>query len=113
MAQRSELPGVRDDGGETGVLGFPAEVGVGGVAAGDEGGGVAGTAGGDGGRDGVAGDGAAGVDDLADRETRAAAEVVDAVRARGGGVEGQHVGVREVGDVDVVADAGAVLGGPV
>ncbi len=61
-------------------------------------------------RDRVPGDLAHGLDDLADREAVAVAEVADEVFARGRGLEGQQVGVGQVGDVDVVAYAGAVRG---
>ncbi|GAA3231226.1 hypothetical protein GCM10020256_45570 [Streptomyces thermocoprophilus] len=54
-----------------------------------------------------------GLDDLADGEAVAVAEVADQVLARGRGAEGEEVGLGEVGDVDVVADAGAVGGGVV
>ena len=55
------------------------------------------------------------VHDLAHRDPVAAAEVVDGLEraARLEGLRRHHVGVREVGDVDVVADAGAVGGGVV
>jgi len=79
--------------------------------AGYEAGGVAFAAGLDLYGDGVAGDAAGGFDDLLDGEAAAVAEVEDHPVARGEGVEGEDVGVGEVGYVDVVADAGAVGGG--
>ena len=53
---------------------------------------------------------ASGPDDLLDGEAAAVAEVLDHLVAGGEGVEGEDVGVGEVGDVNVVADAGAVGG---
>src|SRR5690606_8669868 len=64
-------------------------------------------------RDRVAGDAAGALDHLADGEAVAVAEVADEVFAGGGGVQGEQVGLGQVGDVDVVADAGAVGGGVV
>src|SRR5699024_11991846 len=59
------------------------------------------------------GDLLAGVDHLTHREALTRAEVVDPVGTRFGGLEGQHVGVGQIGDVDVVAHGGAVGGGVV
>ena len=53
---------------------------------------------------------ASGSDDLLDGEAAAVAEVLDHLVAGGEGVEGEDVGVGEVGDVNVVANAGAVGG---
>ena len=103
----------RDDFREVGAAGPPAEAVDGGLGGGHQHGRVAAAArGGDLG-DGVPGDLADGLDDLAHGEAVAVAEVADQVLARGGGVEGEEVGLGEVGDVDVVADAGAVGGGVV
>ena len=67
--------------------------------------------------DGVAGDAADGVDDLLDGEAGAVAEVVDEPLLGGAGCfegfQGEQVGVGEVAYVDVVANAGAVVGGVV
>src|SRR5699024_9510111 len=81
-------------------------------AGGDEGGGVAGTAGLLVGGDGVTGDAAGSLHDLAVGEALTVAQVEG-----GGGVallqvlQSQEVGVDEVFHVDVVADTGTVLGG--
>jgi len=64
------------------------------------------------GRDGMAGNAARRFDDLADAEAFAVAQVEDqaALGDRGlfQGAESQKVGIGQVGDVDVVADAGSV-----
>ena len=66
---------------------------------------------------GVACDAAGRFNDFANAESMPVAEVVDEASVRGDiGVErfeGEEVGVGEVGDVDVIADAGAVGGGVV
>ncbi len=103
-------PGAGQDVVEVGVFGLPAEIGFGLFGAGDQAGGVAVAARFDFDGDGVAGDAARGFDDLLDGEAVAVAEVVDHAVAVGEGVEREDVSVGEVGDVDVVADAGAVGG---
>src|SRR5690606_37475180 len=62
-----------------------------------------------------AGDLGDGVHDLADRAAGAAAEVVDGLQvvALGEPASGDHMGIGQVGDVDVVTHAGAVGGGVV
>ncbi len=79
----------------------------------DEAGGVAGATRFDFGGDGVAGDAAGGFDDFFDGEAGAVAEIEDELVVLVEGVEGEQVGVGEIGYVDVVADAGAVGGGVV
>ncbi len=72
-------------------------------------------------RDGMAGDAAGGFDDFEHAEAFSVAQVVDQRRKVSGrirglihqGFQGQQVGIGEVGDVDVVADAGAVGSGVV
>src|SRR5690606_9433882 len=103
-----ELPRVRDDGLQIRQLRIPARLGNGAGGRGDEGRRVAAAARGVLRRNRVAGDLAAGVDDLADRVAVAGAEVEDAVRARLVRAQGQQVSVGEVLDVDVVAHRGAV-----
>ena len=63
--------------------------------------------------DGVAGDAAGGFDDFSDGEAGAVAEVEEGAGLGCECVEGEDVGAGEVGDVDVVADAGAIGGGVV
>ena len=99
---------------EVGVLRLPAQHAFGAFAVGDEARGVAGAA-----RaflhfDVLAGDAARGVDDLLHREAVAVAQVEGVAAAAGGEcVQRQEVGLAQVHDVDVVADAGAVGGGVV
>ena len=64
-------------------------------------------------RDRVPGDAPAAVDHLAHAEPGAVAQVDDPVASRFGVLQRQRVRVGEVAHVDVVADAGAVRGGPV
>lgn len=96
---------------EVSVLRLPAQHALGALAVGDEARGVAGAA-----RALLhfyvpAGDAARGVDDLLHREAVAVAEVEGvAVAACGEAVQRQQVGLTQVADVDVVADAGAVGG---
>ncbi|MDB6065451.1 MAG: hypothetical protein JWR26_1659, partial [Pedosphaera sp.] len=99
------VPGRGDDVFELGVLGFPAEFADGFGGGGDESGRVAGAAGFFDGGDLFAGNLFAGLDDLSDGVAIAIAEVVKALFAGG---QGEHVGLGEVDDVDVIADAGAV-----
>jgi len=99
------IPRMLDDRPQVRIPRVPAEDRLGLVRAGHEAGGIAGAPGrhGDGNR--VAGHRPARLDDLLDGKTGAGAEV------EGTGdvlFEGQDVGAREIGDVDVVADAGAV-----
>ena len=110
-------PGGVDDFVDLGVFGLPAEFGDGFFAAGDEEGGVAGAAREHFHGDGVASDAADGIDNFANSEAGAVAEVVDEALFGGfvgfEGLEGEQMGVCQVGDVDVIADAGAVVGGVV
>ena len=68
-------------------------------------------------RDGVAGHAARRLDDFADAEAAAVAEVEDeaafVLRRNCQRVQGQQMGIGQVGDVDVIADAGAVGSGVV
>ena len=88
-------------------LWLPAEFGADFFRGGDEAWRVAGAAGFLDGFDVAAGDFFAGLDDFADGGAAAGAEVVEITL---GGIEREDVGLREVEDVDVVADAGAVGG---
>ena len=103
-----------DDVVDLGVVGFPVEFGDGFGATGDQEGGVAEAAGFDLDGDGVAGDAANAVDNFFHSEAGAVAEVInEAMVSSAGrfeGLQGENVSVGEVGDVDVVADAGAVVG---
>ena len=107
-----ELPGV---GGHVVQVpaGVPAELGLDPVGRGDQHRRVASPARRRVGADRDAGDLGAHVDDLADREAGPVTEVVDPVLA--GPARGQRpqMSVGQVGDVDVVADAGPVRGGVV
>src|SRR6476469_5520015 len=105
-----ELPCVADDDLQVDVFRLPAELVAGAVARRHKRGWIAGAAVLDLGGNGVTGDLPAGLDDLSNREPCATAEVVDAVAAGLGVFEGEQVCLGEVGDVDVVADAGAVGG---
>jgi len=106
----------------SGCSGFPAEFVDGFVGAGDEDAGIACTARMDLNRDWMTGDAASGINDFAHAEALSIAQVVDQwmkivdrCRCRSGGrferIERQKMGVGEVGDVDIVADASAVRGG--
>src|SRR6201985_3851866 len=102
--------GVRDDVAQVRAGRLPAQVTTRLVARGDRRRGVARAPRCQLDRDGVAGALAGRVDYLLDAVAVAVAEVVDLVRARLDGVKGEQVRVRQVRDVDVVADAGAVRG---
>src|SRR5258708_39359866 len=110
-------PGGADYVVELGVAGFPAEIADGFFGAGDEDSGVAGATGMDLRGDGMAGDPTGRFNYLADAEALAIAEIEH--EAVFGGLlgleraEGEQVGIGEIGDVDVVANAGAVGGGGV
>ena len=106
-------PGAGEDVVELRVFGPPAEVGLRLRGAGDKAGGVAGAAGFDLDGDGVAGDAACGLDDLLHRKAGAVAEVVDHLFGLVERGECEDVGVGEVENVDVVANAGAVGSGVV
>ena len=108
------LPGGGDDGAQVIVLGLPAQHLHRLLRGGDELGGIAGPAGRDLRGDGVAGDAPGHVDDLLHREAHAVAQVEDIVLATLEQiVQGQDVGLGQVGNMDVVPDAGAVGGGVV
>src|SRR5580692_11436 len=105
-----EGPGVRDDVVQGRAGRVPAQLTPGLVARGDRGGRVAGAARRQLDRDGVAGNLAGRLDDLPDAVAVAVAQVVDLVPARLDRLEGEEVRGGQVGDVNVVADAGAVRG---
>ena len=105
-ASRYDLP-------QVGPRGRPAQRPPGAPPVRDEGGGVARAPGAHVGRDRVAGDVADRVQHLLHGEAGARAQVVDLVLAGPRRVQRLQVGVGEVGDVDVVADARAVGGGVV
>jgi hypothetical protein len=110
-------PGGSDDFVDLGVIGLPTQFCDGFFAAGDEECRVAGSAGAEFYRDGVSGNAADGVDNLFYGEAGSVAEVIDEPLL-GGAVgfesfEGEEMGVGQIADVDVVADAGAVVGGVV
>src|SRR5947209_1087163 len=105
------LPCAGDDLIELGEAGLPAEFGFDLFGAGDEDGGISRSAFVLFNSDGTAGDATNGVDDLAYGESLTAPEVVDETAVLAEGFEGEHVGIGEIADVDVVANAGSVLGG--
>src|SRR5918998_925709 len=107
------VPGVGDHGFELGLLGLPAELGPGAVARGDEHRRVPSPPRRFDGVYGTARDPARGLNDLADGEARAVAEVIDAVLARPRRLQRQQVGAPEVLDVDVVAHRRPVARGVV
>src|SRR5690349_1965906 len=111
MQPQPSLPG-RGDHVPHVVLGLPAEFRGRQVGGGHDPGRVPGAAWGDGRGTVVAGDGVDVVDHLAHGDALAAADVDGelASGARLQGAGGGHVGLGQVGDVDVVADAGAVGG---
>lgn len=61
-------------------------------------------------RDGVAGYAPGRFDDLTDRKAGAVTEVVDELLAGGKRLKSKQMGMSEVLDVDIVADAGAIGG---
>src|SRR5690606_27957974 len=104
------IPGALDDGADVLKLGGPAEFAFDSGAAGDEARGVSGAA-----RlfdygDLFAADGFACCDDFADAGAAAGAEVEFSADAAVEVLDGEHVGLGEVDDMDVVADAGTVGG---
>src|SRR5699024_9896116 len=102
------VPGGGDDGVQVVILRLPAQHGLGLLRGGDELGGVASPAGRDLSGDGVSGDGPGHLDDLVDGEAHAVAQVEDVVVSTlHQVVQSQDVGLGQVGDVDVVPDAGA------
>ena len=90
------------------MLGSPAQGAVKFFFAGDQDGGIAGAAWGDFAGDFAAGDFFGGVDDFEDGEAAAVADVEGFAGNRFDGFERAEVGVGDVEDVDVIADAGAV-----
>jgi hypothetical protein len=102
------LPRRGDELLERGVLGFPAERAVKFFFAGDQDGGIAGAAGRDFAGNFAAGDFLGGVDNFEDGETAAVAYVEGFAGNSFDGFEGAEVGVGDVEDVNVIADAGAV-----
>src|SRR5579859_1824957 len=117
MALLVPYPGGADDVVDLGIVGLPAEFCDGFFAAGNQKSRVTGAAGMDFYGDGVAGDPADRVDDFLDSEAGAVAQVVDQP-VIGGAVgfesfQGQEMGIGQVADVNVIADAGAVMCGVV
>src|ERR1017187_944617 len=104
-------PGGAEDVIKLGVAGLPAQFANGFVRAGDENGGISGTTGMVFDGDGMAGDPAGRFDDFANAEALAVAEVQDEAVVRFEPAQGQQMGVGQIGDMDVIADAGAVGGG--
>ena len=102
------VPGAADDGFEGIILRFPAEFASDLVAISDKYGQVARSAGGGEGRDRVPGDFARRFDDLEHGIAAAAAEVVDAAAPVGKCLERQDMRPRQIKDMHVVADAGAI-----
>jgi hypothetical protein len=105
-----EGPGVGDDLAQVGLGRVPAKLAARLVGGGDRGRGVAGPPGRHLDRDREAGYLAGRVDDLLVAVAVAVAEVVDLVPAWPDRRQGEQVGGGQVGDVNVVADAGAVRG---
>ncbi len=105
-----EFPCGLDDASEVGVLGLPAQFGVGLGGVGGQHGRVAGAAGLFGDLEVLARDLFDGVDDLAYGVAVAVAQVVDQFGFLIEFAQGQQVSEAEVFDVDVIADAGAVGG---
>ena len=105
-------PGGADDVVELGVTGLPTQVANGVFGAGDEDGGIAGATRVEFCGNRMAGDAASRFDDFANTEPMAIAEVVDESASSGDigfeGFESEQMSVGEIGDVDVIADAGAV-----
>src|ERR1019366_8395962 len=97
-----------------GIVGLPAEFVYRLLAGGDEEGGITGAAGADFDWDRVAGHSADGVDHLLDGKSGAVAQVVNEPLLCGlwafKGFKGKEMRVGKIGDMDVVADAGAVGG---
>src|SRR3990170_2620162 len=102
------LPGAGQDVVQLWVPGPPSQVPVDLVRRGHEARRVTGSAWGDLGGDRVTGDAPRGFDDFADGVPRTIAEVVDLPRAVVESLQGQQVCADEVGDVDIVTNAGAV-----
>lgn len=104
------FPGPRgsDDLFERRVLGFPAESAVKLVFAGDEDGGIAGAAGRKFARDFAAGDALGGVENFENGKAAAIADVESFAGNFFEGFESAEVGIGDIEDVNVVADAGAV-----
>ena len=94
-----------------GKTGFPAEIVLDGGGAGDEDGGVSGTAGETLDLDFASGDAADGLDDLQHAEAFPVADVVDDFMFGFERSQGEQVGVGEIFNVNIVANAGAVGGG--
>lgn len=104
-------PGRSDDFLEGRVLGFPAEGAVKFFFAGDQDGGIAGAARRKFAGDLMTGDFFGGVDNFEDGETAAIADVESFAGDGFDGFEGADVGIGDIEDVDVIANAGAVGGG--
>lgn len=93
------------------VLGRPVKFTADFFGAGDEGGGIAGAPGGFDEGNIAAGNAAGGGEDFKDAEADAGAEIVDALIGVLEGVEDEEVRLREIVDMDVVANTGAVRRG--
>lgn len=90
------------------MLGFPAKSTLKFVLAGYQNGGIAWAAGGEFAWNLAAGDAFGGVEDFEDGETAAVADIEGFAGDAADGFEGADVGIRDVQDVYVVADAGAI-----
>ena len=102
-----------DDLVELRVFRLPTELADGFLRTGDQDCRITGASGMDFGRNWMAGDAAGRLDDLADAETPAVPKVEDEPIMRLECIEGEKVRVGKVGDVDVVANTGAVRCGVV
>ena len=104
-------PGRGDDCVEGGVRGLPGQVAAHFIGGGDQDGGIAGTAGEEFFGDVAAGEAAGGGEDFADGVAGAGADVEGGAGDAAEFLEGAEMGLRDVEDVDVIADAGAVGSG--
>lgn len=93
------------------MLGFPAKHAVKLVFAGDKDGGIARAAGREFARDFAAGDALGGIEDFENRKAAAIADVEGFAGDGFNGFESADVGIGDVENVNVVADAGAVGSG--
>jgi len=93
------------------VRGLPGQIAAHFIGAGDQDGGIAGTAGEEFFGDVAAGEAAGGGEDFADGVAGAGADVEGGAGDAGESLEGAQMGLRDVEDVDVIADAGAVGSG--
>src|ERR1700754_763448 len=105
------LPRTCDDLVELAELRSPAKLGLDLLGTSYQNGGISGAAFALFHRDGAAGNAAHRIDDLANGEPLAIADVVDHAAVLTKRLQCEEVGLGKVADVDVVADAGAVFGG--